>query len=599
MAPAPPSSKASAGPPQGPGPAGPAKAQAKAQASPGLDERSASFRTRRLSYTSLHPGGSSSLPSSLTSARKRPCEEEEGEADGIPPQPQQPQQQQQQQQRPRVRPRFLPPSPPPSSPPSQPPPPPRTARTLHAMPPPEHVRGERAHVLYRHANASEEAAHLAAVRDGDLVADPGMGRGGGRGGDGGGGEGGGRPRTPAWRTRKFVRHPAGPGGEGDQEPAAPAPSLGPPFPRDVVGMYSCHGVEPLYDDSDSDSDSDFGSDGSDGDEGDEGDEGDGLLPPGGATAAKINQDRGGVAYPYGGRPRTALFAAYDGHGDGGELVAQYALHEVERRLEAHPAFGSGGGEGGSGGCCGGGGLGTALRDTLLAVDGDLGSVPGIDPTYAGSTACVVLLRDGTLTVANAGDSRAVLGQRAEPRPYEDGQAGGASPAPDLPGPATETPAPQVRRTALDLTVDHNPDSKGERERIESSGGYVSLPPEPGLSARVWLDPAHTEVGLAMSRSLGDHAVRPVGVIADPVITSHPLIPRDEFLVLATDGVWEFVTSQDAIDLVARHLDAGDGASRACQGLIEEAAARWHEHEGDYRDDITALVVTFDRLWDQS
>ena len=92
MAPAPPSSKASAGPPQGPGPAGPAKAQA--QASPGLDERSASFRTRRLSYTSLHPGGSSSLPSSLTSARKRPCEEEEGEADGIPPQqPQQPQQQ--------------------------------------------------------------------------------------------------------------------------------------------------------------------------------------------------------------------------------------------------------------------------------------------------------------------------------------------------------------------------------------------------------------------------------------------------------------------------------------------------------------------------
>ena len=44
-------------------------------------------------------------------------------------------------------------------------------------------------------------------------------------------------------------------------------------------------------------------------------------------------------------------------------------------------------------------------------------------------------------------------------------------------------------------------------RILAKGGFVSPPPEPGLSARVWLDPQHTQIGLAMARSLGDHAGR--------------------------------------------------------------------------------------------
>mmetsp|Transcript_1858 Transcript_1858/g.3688 ORF Transcript_1858/g.3688 Transcript_1858/m.3688 type:complete len:108 (-) Transcript_1858:96-419(-) len=103
----------------------------------------------------------------------------------------------------------------------------------------------------------------------------------------------------------------------------------------------------------------------------------------------------------------------------------------------------------------------------------------------------------------------------------------------------------------------------------------------------------------MARSIGDHAVKPVGVIADPAVTSHDLTDEDEFMIVATDGVWEFVSSDEAIEIVARHLDAGEGASRACQCLIEEAAAKWHDFEGDYRDDITALVVTFDKIWDSS
>mmetsp|Transcript_22187 Transcript_22187/g.33868 ORF Transcript_22187/g.33868 Transcript_22187/m.33868 type:complete len:112 (-) Transcript_22187:1305-1640(-) len=102
----------------------------------------------------------------------------------------------------------------------------------------------------------------------------------------------------------------------------------------------------------------------------------------------------------------------------------------------------------------------------------------------------------------------------------------------------------------------------------------------------------------MSRSIGDHAVKGVGVIAEPVVTSHEWGENDEFIIIATDGVWEFIESQTAVDVVAEHLAKGKGASEACQALIEAAAAKWHEEEGDYRDDITAVVVRLNHLWEK-
>uniref|UniRef100_A0A7R9ZIN9 PPM-type phosphatase domain-containing protein n=1 Tax=Craspedostauros australis TaxID=1486917 RepID=A0A7R9ZIN9_9STRA len=127
------------------------------------------------------------------------------------------------------------------------------------------------------------------------------------------------------------------------------------------------------------------------------------------------------------------------------------------------------------------------------------------------------------------------------------------------------------------------------------GGFVSPPPEPGLSARVWLDSTCTQIGLAMARSIGDHAVKPIGVIAEPVVTQHKIHPDDEFMILATDGVWEFISSEEAVKVVSDNMHLG--ATKACQCLIEAAAARWHDEEGDYRDDITALVIRLQRLWD--
>jgi len=346
-----------------------------------------------------------------------------------------------------------------------------------------------------------------------------------------------------------------------------------PFPRSIVGTYSCHGIEPIYD---SDSSSSPLVDKS-------------KRP---TFVAKINQDRGGVAFPYANCNRTAFFTTYDGHGEGGELVSQYALHEIPKKLEQHVDFqrmmtaSSRVDSGGSGN------LETALTDVFLSVDRGLGDDEDIDPTFSGSTACLVLVRGDLLVSCNLGDSRAVLAFRSSGK---DG-ASAATASDGGKGEEGESGQSSVY-TALDLTVDQNPDSPGEQERIEEMGGFVS-PQEDGLSSRVWLDPDCSQIGLAMSRSLGDHAVRSVGVIAEPVVSEHRLREEDEFMIIATDGVWEFLSSQDAVDIVAKDLDNGQGSSVACQHLIEAAAAKWHEYEGDYRDDITALVIRVKELWNK-
>lgn len=56
---------------------------------------------------------------------------------------------------------------------------------------------------------------------------------------------------------------------------------------------------------------------------------------------------------------------------------------------------------------------------------------------------------------------------------------------------------------------------------------MSPPPEPGLSSRVWLDAAMTQIGLAMARSIGDHAVKSIGVVAEPEVTTHTIEVQQE------------------------------------------------------------------------
>jgi len=57
--------------------------------------------------------------------------------------------------------------------------------------------------------------------------------------------------------------------------------------------------------------------------------------------------------------------------------------------------------------------------------------------------------------------------------------------------------------------------------------------------------------------------------------------------VASDGVWEFISSQEAAEIIGRFPE---DATRGCEELVRLAKERWREHEGDNRDDITCIVA---------
>lgn len=206
--------------------------------------------------------------------------------------------------------------------------------------------------------------------------------------------------------------------------------------------------------------------------------------------------------------------------------------------------------------------GKSLRRAFAHADAELNAGGGVDIEYSGSTAVACVLRGRTLTTAWCGDSRAVLAR----------EVGG-------------------RMEAVSLTEDHKPDAPEELERIEEAGGRVAkMQDENGEEVgphRVWLRYAWIP-GLAMSRALGDALAHRVGVSAVPDVSTHELGPTDRFLILASDGVWEFITNEEAVMIVA----GCNSPDEAAEKLVSEAHARWvHEEDGTV-DDITVVIVAF-------
>ncbi|KAL3144415.1 hypothetical protein ABBQ32_004163 [Trebouxia sp. C0010 RCD-2024] len=244
----------------------------------------------------------------------------------------------------------------------------------------------------------------------------------------------------------------------------------------------------------------------------------------------------------------SLFGAFDGHGPNGHLVSGYVKQHLPIMLVNHLSMEADASK--------------ALTKGFLEVDKALGS-SRIDCEFSGSTSVVSFLKGKTLTTAWVGDSRGVLGRSKKGGGYE----------------------------AVPLTKDHKPTAPEEKARIVATNGRVErLVDEMGQPIgpfRVWLQYAWIP-GLAMSRALGDAVAHSVGVTSEPECTVRELAPVDKFMILASDGVWEFIESQDAVDIVGNCETVEEG----CRQLVDEAYQRWLVEEEGVVDDITAVVVKF-------
>lgn len=111
----------------------------------------------------------------------------------------------------------------------------------------------------------------------------------------------------------------------------------------------------------------------------------------------------------------------------------------------------------------------------------------------------------------------------------------------------------------------------------------------GDPPRVW-DNTLEKPGCAFSRSIGDNVAKKVGVCAEPEILHWDISPDDRFAVVASDGVFEFITSQNVVEMLAKHADPIEAA----KSVVAEAYRLWLTYD-DRTDDITIIVVYFEQI----
>ena len=167
------------------------------------------------------------------------------------------------------------------------------------------------------------------------------------------------------------------------------------------------------------------------------------------------------------------------------------------------------------------------------------------------------LSQRTIIVANIGDSRAVLCRN---------------------------------NTAWDLTRDHKPNDPLEKDRIEKQGGKVvwcgdtDSQGEPVLERGIY----RVNGNLALSRAVGDRSERP-HVTAEPEIIAVPVHDDDdEFIILATDGLWDVLESSEAVDLIQKLIEQGLPRDQVAKWMVDEAMRR-----GTY-DNVTVVIIWLDR-----
>ncbi|KAH7847151.1 hypothetical protein Vadar_022550 [Vaccinium darrowii] len=198
--------------------------------------------------------------------------------------------------------------------------------------------------------------------------------------------------------------------------------------------------------------------------------------------------------------------------------------------------------------------------TCVAVDHDLMQHQKIDSFNSGTTALTIVRQGELIFVANVGDSRAVLATTSD-----DGSL-----------------------VPVQLTIDFKPNLPQEAERIIQCNGRVfCLHDEPGVQ-RVWR-PEEESPGLAMSRAFGDYCVKDFGLISVPEVTQRHITNQDQFVVLATDGVWDVISNEEAVEIVSSTPDRAKTAKR----LVENAVRAWkRKRRGIAMDDISAVCLFF-------
>lgn len=237
----------------------------------------------------------------------------------------------------------------------------------------------------------------------------------------------------------------------------------------------------------------------------------------------------------------------------------------------------------------------------------------VEDNISGTTAITANFHGSILSICNVGDSRAVLGHQVDFKVDNSNRAISSEEAKEEIGEGKAQAVLSTRKQfpkpesllAIPLSRDQTPYRKDERERVKLKGAAIMSIDQiegkeemhenwgdmvlgedvdiHGDPPRVWVE-GKDYPGTAFTRSIGDSLAESIGVTAQPEMLATTVTSNDHLLVVASDGVFEFLTNQEVIDICAQC----ESPIVACEKIVKEAYRQWLIYE-NRTDDITVIV----------
>ncbi|XP_047158425.1 probable protein phosphatase 2C 47 isoform X1 [Vigna umbellata] len=225
----------------------------------------------------------------------------------------------------------------------------------------------------------------------------------------------------------------------------------------------------------------------------------------------------------------AFYGVFDGHG--GVDAAAFTRKNILKFIVEDAHFPSS--------------IKKAIKSAFVKADLAFRDASSLDSS-SGTTALIALMLGSSMLIANAGDSRAVLGKRGR---------------------------------AVELSKDHKPNCTSERLRIEKLGGVIY--------------DGYLNGQLSVARALGDWHIKgskgsKSPLSSEPELEEIVLTEEDEFLIMGCDGLWDVMSSQCAVTMVRREMMQHNDPNKCAKVLVTEALQR------NTCDNLTVVIVSFSK-----
>ena len=282
---------------------------------------------------------------------------------------------------------------------------------------------------------------------------------------------------------------------------------------------------------------------------------------------KVNQDSYIIERNINGILNFNIFGVLDGHGEYGHYASQFVSRYVISHIKNHPVIKK---------CDEPKEIYQKLTLNGYQIIANIFTDADVqiqkekfDVQNSGTTCIIVIQLEEKIICANTGDSRAIMIYDTN---YSDNL---------------------INTKIYNLSYDCKPELPNECQRIYECGGCVERAvdenEQEGGPYRVWVY-GEDYPGLAMSRSIGDLDAKKIGVIPNPQIVEYTLDSNSKYMLIASDGIWEFITNEEAMKIGNKFYLRND-ATGLCNELYRESVNYWLK-EDCIIDDITLIVVFF-------